>query len=60
VTESELRNAEEIWLTAAVREMSSVTTLDGKPVGTGKIGPCYRRIRDAFERYKAELAGEPW
>jgi D-alanine transaminase len=60
VTESELRNAEEIWLTAAVREMSSVTTLDGKPVGTGKVGPCYRRIRDAFERYKAELAGEPW
>lgn len=60
VTESELRNAEEIWLTAAVREMSSVTTLDGKPVGTGKPGPCYRRIRDAFECYKAELAGEPW
>jgi D-alanine transaminase len=60
VTESELRNAEEIWLTAAVREMSSVTSLDGKPVGTGKPGPCYRRIRDALERYKAELAGQPW
>ena len=60
VTESELRNAEEIWLTAAVREMSSVTTLDGKPVGNGKPGPCYRRIRDALEKYKAELAGQPW
>jgi D-alanine transaminase len=60
VTESELRNAEEIWLTAAVREMSSVTTLDGKPVGSGKPGLCYRRIRDAFDRYKTELAGEPW
>ena len=60
VTESELRNAEEIWLTAAVREMSSVTTLDGRPVGNGKPGPCYRRIRDAFEKYKAELAGQPW
>jgi D-alanine transaminase len=60
VTESELRNAEEIWLTAAVREMSSVTVLDGKPVGSGNPGPLYRRIRDAFERYKAELAGQPW
>ena len=60
VTESELRNAEEIWLTAAVREMSSVTVLDGKPVGNGHPGPIYRRIRDAFERYKAELAGQPW
>jgi D-alanine transaminase len=60
VTESELRNAEEIWLTAAVREMSSVTRLDGKPVGSGNPGPLYRRVRDAFERYKAELAGQPW
>jgi D-alanine transaminase len=60
VTESELRNAEEIWLTAAVREMSSVTTLDAKPVGNGKPGPCYRRIREALEKYKAELEGQPW
>jgi D-alanine transaminase len=60
VTESELRNAEEIWLTAAVREMSSVTTLDGKPVGPGHPGPIYKRVRDTFERYKIELAREPW
>jgi D-alanine transaminase len=60
VTESELRNAEEIWLTAAVREMSSVTALDGKPVGSGHPGPLYKRVRDAFERYKSELAKEPW
>ena len=60
VTESELRNAEEIWLTAAVREMSSVTTLDGKPVGSGHPGPLYKRVRDTFERYKTELAKEPW
>jgi len=60
VTESELRGAEEIWLTAAVREMSSVTTLDGRAVGTGKPGSNYRRIRDELERYKRELAGQPW
>jgi hypothetical protein len=40
--------------------MSAVTTLDGKAVGTGKIGPIYRRVHDVFERYKAELAGQPW
>jgi D-alanine transaminase len=60
ITEVELRGAEEVWLTAAVREMSSVTTLDGKPVGTGKPGPLYRRVRDELERYKRELAGQPW
>jgi len=60
VTEAELRGADEIWLTAAVREMSAVTTLDGKAVGSGKVGPVYRRVRDALERYKQELASEPW
>jgi D-alanine transaminase len=60
VTETELRGAEEIWLTAAVREMSSVTTLDGRPVSTGKPGPCFRRVHDELERYKREIAGEPW
>jgi D-alanine transaminase len=60
VTEGELRSADEIWLSAAVREMSAVTLLDGRRVGDGKVGPIYERIRAEFERYKAELAGTPW
>jgi D-alanine transaminase len=60
VTEQELRGADEIWLTAAVRESSSVTRLDGKPVGSGKVGPVYRRVREELERYKRELAPTPW
>jgi D-alanine transaminase len=60
VTESELRSADEIWLSAAVREMSAVTVLDGQPVGDGRIGPLYRQVREELERYKLELAGKPW
>jgi D-alanine transaminase len=60
VTEAELRGADEIWLTAAVREMSSVTRLDGRPVGSGRPGPLYKRMRDELERYKRELAPTPW
>ena len=60
VTEGELRSADEIWLSAAVREMSAVTLLDGRRVGDGKVGPLYRRVRNEFERYKTELAGTPW
>jgi D-alanine transaminase len=60
VTEGELRSADEIWLSAAVREMSAVTTLDGRRVGDGKVGPVYQRLRAELERYKAELAGTPW
>jgi D-alanine transaminase len=60
ITEAELRAADEIWITSAVRELSAVTTLDGRAVGQGKPGPLFRRMRDEFERYKAELANEPW
>jgi D-alanine transaminase len=60
ITEGELRGADEIWLSAAVREMSAVTRLDGKPVGEGKVGALYKRIREAFEQYKQELAEKPW
>jgi D-alanine transaminase len=60
VTEAELRGADEIWLAAATREVSSVTRLDGRAVGTGMPGPLFRRIRAAFDALKLELATQPW
>src|SRR3569833_215590 len=60
VTESELREATEIWISAATREIQPVTTLDGLPVGTGKPGPIWRRVYDELQTYKRELAGTPW
>jgi D-alanine transaminase len=60
VTEAQLRGADEIWLAAATREVSSVTRLDGHSVGTGMPGPAFRRIRAAFDALKLELATQPW
>ena len=60
VPESVLRSAEEILLGAATREVQPVTTLDGKPVGTGKPGPVWRKLYDAYQAYKSGLAGTPW
>jgi D-alanine transaminase len=60
VSESELRAASEILLGAATREVQPVTSLDGKPVGTGKPGPVWRKLFDAFQQLKRELAGTPW
>ena len=60
VSESELRGAQEILLGAATREVQPVTTLDGKPVGTGKPGPVWRKLYDAYQAYKREIAGSPW
>jgi D-alanine transaminase len=60
ISEQQLRSADEIWLSAATREVQAVTKLDGKPVGTGKPGPVWRRIYQQWQRYKRELAGQPW
>ena len=49
VPEALLRNADEIWLAAATREVQPVTTLDGKVVGSGQPGPLWRRV---YERYQ--------
>ena len=60
VTEQQLREAQEVWLSAATRELVPVTRLDGRPVGSGAPGPAWRRLYEEFQRYKQELAGEPW
>ena len=60
VTEAELRSADEIWMSASTRELQAVTTLDGRPVGTGKPGPLWRRVYDELQSYKRELSGTPW
>ena len=60
VSEAELRAASEILLGAATREVQPVTSLDGKPVGTGKPGPVWRKLFDAYQQYKRDMAGTPW
>jgi D-alanine transaminase len=60
VSESELRGADEIWISAATREVQPVTTLDGKPVGAGRPGPLWRRVYDEFQHWKRELQSQPW
>ena len=60
VSEQALRGAREVWLSAATREVIPVTQLDGRPIGSGSPGPLFRRIHAELERYKEELAGEPW
>jgi D-alanine transaminase len=60
VTEAQLRAADEIWISAATREVQAVTRLDGRPVGSGRPGPLWRAVYAELQRYKHELAGTPW
>jgi D-alanine transaminase len=49
VSEAQLRGADEIWLSAATRGVVAVTSLDGLPVGTGRPGPLWHRMRTLVE-----------
>jgi len=60
VSEAQLRGADEVWISAATREVQPVTVLDGHPVGSGRPGPLWRRVYEELQRYKQELAGTPW
>jgi D-alanine transaminase len=60
ITEVQLRAADEVWISAATREVQPVTSLDGHAVGSGRPGPVWRRVYEELQRYKQELAATPW
>lgn len=53
----ELRSADEVWISAATRDVIPVTQIDGVAVGTGKPGPLWQRMHTAFIDARAKLAG---
>ena len=56
---AELQRADEVWISSATRDVLPVTRIDGRPVGSGKPGPQWRKMSAAFERLKAQLKGTP-
>ena len=55
VSESEVKAADELMLSASLRELLAITQLDGKPVGDGKPGVVFRRLYELFQVYKFNL-----
>ena len=47
---SELAEAEEVFLSFTSAGIMPVTDVDGRPVGSGRLGPVTRRLRSAYER----------
>jgi branched-chain amino acid aminotransferase len=46
----DLQTAEEAFITSTTRELSPVTRVDDRPVGTGKPGPVTKQLLDAYRR----------
>jgi D-alanine transaminase len=59
VTQAELNEADEIWITSSSKEILPVTMLNGRPVGNGKPGPIFQRMHDLYQSYKAQVMRAP-
>jgi len=55
ISESILRDADEIWLSSSTKEILPVTQLDGKKVGTGQPGPLCSRMLALYQGYKQRV-----
>lgn len=55
----ELARADEAFFTGTTTEVRPTVRIDGRPVGSGEVGPVARRLFDAFlERVERHAAGE--
>lgn len=52
ISETELRHADEIWLTSSTKEVMAVARLDSQPVGSGTPGPLFRRMHAHYQTFK--------
>ena len=55
ISETEVREADEVWISSSSREVLPVTRLDGKPVGSGQPGPVFKHVYQLYQAYKAQV-----
>jgi len=59
ISADEVATADEIMLTSATKEVLPVTRYNHQPVGDGRPGPVYARLRTAYDAVIAALVSAP-
>lgn len=54
ISQEEVRQADELLLSSATKEVLAISTLDGQPVGNGAPGPIYQSLYEGYQRAKAQ------
>ena len=52
VSEAEVRNADELWVTSSSKEVLPIVQLDGRRIGEGRPGPVFRRMYRLYQEFK--------
>jgi len=55
IAASEVFDADELLLTSSTKEVLAITTLDGKPVGTGKPGAMFDKLHSLYQDFKRNV-----
>jgi len=55
IAAAEVFNADELLLTSSTKEVLAITTLDGKPVGTGKPGAMFAKLHMLYQNFKRDV-----
>ncbi len=58
ITDKELRQVDEIWVTSSTWEIVPVIKLDGEPVGTGKPGKVWQQASELYQVFKTGMTGD--
>ncbi|MBT9538595.1 D-amino acid aminotransferase [Thiobacillus sp.] len=55
ISEAELRDADELWMTSSTKEIMPIVSLDGAPIGDGKQGPMARQMDALYQQFKQQV-----
>jgi D-alanine transaminase len=58
ITDKELKQADEIWITSSTCEIVPVVKLDDNPVGTGKPGKLWQQAKDIYQAFKNRMTND--
>ncbi|NOY16703.1 MAG: D-amino acid aminotransferase [Gammaproteobacteria bacterium] len=55
ISEQQVKQADELWLSSSTKEILPIVKLDGNPVGEGKPGPYYHQIIKLYDEFKSRF-----
>lgn len=55
ITESQVKTADELWLSSSTKEILPIVSLDGESVGAGVPGPHYHQVIRLYDDFKLKF-----